>query len=73
MSRSYKKGYVGVASHSNSTMKDWKRMCNRKIRRISMDDPDEWGYEKSYKKINDRWLSPEEGKNYWDSPKARRK
>ncbi len=49
-------------------MKWWKRYCNGKIRRCMEDS-----ISKVYKKVNDPWNAPNDGKHYWDDPKGTRK
>lgn len=52
-------------------MKWWKRNCNGKIRRIPIDD--EIGNGKTYTRRVERYSAPDDGKHYWDDPKAYRK
>lgn len=68
MSRSVKQPYVSNCVISEGDMKWWKRQCNGKIRRIPIDE--DIGY---YKKHTNRWTAPDDGRHYWDDPKARRK
>lgn len=49
-------------------MAKWKTQCNRKVRKSY--DLEDGGY---YKKAICRWMAPDDGKHYWDDPKARRK
>lgn len=74
MSRSRKKNpYISNTCRGDRTgmMKDWKRECNRNIRRISLDE--EMPKNNLYKKMNNPWLAPNDGKHYWDDPKGYRK
>ena len=67
MSRSYKRPYVSLCGISRGSMKEWKKQCNGVVRRCKDEDA------KVYKKINDVWLAPDDGKSLWKDPKARRK
>lgn len=72
MSRSYKKPFGWVCGCKSRTMRFWKKKCNRRIRRASI----ELGQKSYYKKIlgNDIWLSPSDGKWYYgEDPKFKRK
>ena len=68
MSRSYRQPY---SSRGDSSMKDWKKQANQAIRRTKGEIPDG----KYYKRIEDNWTSPRDGKQQWDNtdPKLRRK
>jgi hypothetical protein len=72
MSRSRKKPYVSFVCIGRGSMKKWKAQCNDKIRHKPIDDENE-DLGKIYKKVTNRWTAPDDGKTYWDEPKARRK
>ncbi len=57
MSRSRKKQPY-LSPCSSDTMKKWKKLSNRKVRRISKDPENEMPH---VKKINDRWNAPDDG------------
>ena len=66
MSRSIKKNpYVNTACCGRKGMTNWKKDCNRTIRRKPIEDD-----LKDYKKINDLWSAPNDGKHYFDNPTA---
>lgn len=68
MSRSTKKPFIGICSSNG--MKEWKKQCNKKLRKNNLDDD----ISKTWKKINDNWNSPKDGNNvYRDNIKYRRK
>lgn len=69
MSRSKKKPYIHNCCVTSTAVKQWKKECNKKVRRMSLDED----IDKVYKKLSDPWLSPGDGKGYWDDPKGRRK
>lgn len=52
-------------------MKEWKKQCNRGMRRISEEKEIPNG--KYYKKVNDIWASPSDGKWFRGGPEWRRK
>lgn len=53
-------------------MKKWKKQCNSEIREklkdlnLSIELGD-------IKRMTNRWSAPDDGKTYWDDPKAYRK
>lgn len=69
MSRSYKKPFVTLCDAG--VMKDWKRLCNQSMRRMAKEEEIPNG--RYYKRFNDVWGSPSDGKRYWDEPRYRRK
>lgn len=70
MSRSYKKPFGPVAR--GSSMKKWRSESNRIIRRDKRYKDISDG--NAYKKINDVWGSPSDGKMYYgESPRFKRK
>ncbi len=72
MSRSRKKNpFLSFAIIPRGLVAHWKNQCNRSLRRI--DDDQEIPNGKHYRKITDPWTRPDDGKQYWDDPKARRK
>ncbi len=71
MSRSRKKPYVSIVSIGRGSMKKWKNDCNNTLRNMPIDEENDLG--KVYKKVTDRWTAPDDGRSYWDDPKARRK
>lgn len=71
MSRSTKKPYISWACHARGSMSKWKSQCNRSIRRIPVDkEIDDMSY---VRKLNERYTAPDDGHQYWDDPRARRK
>ncbi len=74
MSRSYKKPYGPVCS---GQMKKWKKESNKKLRKIPIDfdnKAQELSNGNNYKKFNDVWSSPSDGKRYYgEDPKHKRK
>lgn len=70
MSRSFKKPYMPNAG-SGKGMSSWKTECNRIIRRIPIED--EIGNMSYFKRLIERYTAPDDGRHYWDNPKARRK
>jgi len=69
MSRSFKKPWGPVAGAARGTQKKWKRQCNGLIRRA--EEHDNYSF---YKKVNDPWGSPIDGKRYYgEDPKWKRK
>jgi len=70
MSRSYKKPFGTIAKTQVGEMKKWKKESNRSCRR--KDDLYDGSF---YKKINDIWNSPSDGKTYSgnENPKYKRK
>lgn len=69
MSRSRRKNPITtVACCRTSEMKEWKKACNRAMRRnINIDD--DIGNNSAYKKIYDIWNSPSDGKMRHDNKK----
>lgn len=70
MSRSRKKPYISIVCIGRGSMKKWKKQCNDTIRTQSI-DPEKEIF--SPKKMICRWSAPDDGRSYWDDPKARRK
>lgn len=68
MSRSYKKPILWACVTRAGQMKDWKRQCNHRVRR-----EDDLGDGRYYKKLNNPWASPADGKVKLDDPKYTRK
>lgn len=67
MSRSYRKPYGPVAR--GASMKEWRRQAAKSVR-----NSDDVANGSSYKKLEDVWGSPSDGKCYYgNDPKARRK
>lgn len=62
MSRSTKKAWRSVCNLQTSEMKKWKRNCNQLMRRIPFDE--EMPKFNQYKKLNDVWNSPSDGKMF---------
>lgn len=72
MSRSKKKfPIIGIACHMKGSMKKWKKQCNGRIRQIAIDE--ELGGKSFVRKVNERWSAPDDGKRWWDDPRALRK
>lgn len=72
MSRSFKKRNIGwLCCVNHGDMKKWKKECNRVIRRTPLDK--EIGDGGAFKKINNPWDSPADGKRHFDDPKFLRK
>lgn len=69
MSRSRKKPFGSICCVSRRAMKDWRTQNNRTMRRNEDDLPDG----NHYKRINDVWNSPSDGKCRYDDPKSTRK
>lgn len=73
MSRSHRKNpYGNVCQSDNGAMKEWKKQSNRKLRRLAIDDNSPNG--NHYRRINDIWSSPSDGKTYigdWDKWKRK--
>lgn len=68
MSRSYKKNPAGSVCHCTAgVMKQWKVKANRKLRRLDVDIPNGRGY----RKIEDVWGSPSDGKTWFEDDKKR--
>jgi hypothetical protein len=68
MSRSRRKNPIRtVCGCTPHEMKNWKKSCNRRMRRnISVEE--DIGNGSTYKKINDIWDSPSDGKYRMDDP-----
>lgn len=66
MSRSYKKPFGTVCELRSGQMKDWKKKSNKEFRRS---DPEELISGSYYKKRNDVWLSPSDGKCFYGEDK----
>ena len=74
MSRSYRKAVDGkclrtVCNCNAGVMKYWKKLSNGKVRRTQ----GEIGNGVTYKRMNDVWMSPSDGKMWVDDPKYKRK
>ena len=68
MSRSYNKNPGGPVCQSDAgVMKQWKVKANRKLRRLDVEIPNG----KSYRKIEDVWGSPSDGKTWFEDDKKR--
>jgi hypothetical protein len=53
-------------------MKKWKKQCNSQLREyLKNTDVDFSGH--NCKKFINRWTAPDDGRSYWDTPKAYRK
>jgi len=75
MTRSRKKNpYVSntCCGDNAGAMKQWKKNCNRTVRRNDKnnDVPSQPSY---YKKLNNAWSAPTDGKHLWNDPKGYRK
>lgn len=64
MSRSVRAPYVGTCGTRRGAMKKWKRQNNRRVRRV-LEVPSG----KYYKKINEMWDAPDDGKSCWQEEK----
>lgn len=74
MSRSYKQNpYINTCGAKAGTMKFWKKTNERILRKEESPEKSDLPSGSYYKKINDAWCAPNDGKHYWDNPKAYRK
>jgi hypothetical protein len=60
-----------MGAETPGLMKTWKQMWNQSIRRKPITE--DIGDNKYYKKMNDIWDSPLDGKGYYNDPRIRRK
>lgn len=75
MSRSRKKKpYVSITCCGDSAgrMKEWKKQCNSEFR-SKVKGSEERHPLTAHKRYIDRCTAPNDGKQYWDDPKAYRK
>lgn len=72
MSRSFKKHpVISIACCVNGRgMKKAKSRANRKVRRANIDMPSKGNY---FRRLDERYMWPDDGKQWWDNPKAYRK
>lgn len=72
MSRSRKKVPIGGVCHAKSgIMKWWKTNCNKKVRKINIEE--EIGNKAYVRKMVNPWSSPKDGKTYYHHKEAYRK
>ena len=73
MSRSSKKNpYISTACHSRGSMKKWKRQCNARYREYLKNEEEPPSLNHNRKFVS-RWAAPDDGKYFWENPKAYRK
>ena len=74
MSRSRKKNpIVSIACCGKGAgMRSAKQKANRRLRRL-LNQTSDTEYAKKFKQFEERWSWPDDGKQWWEHPKAYRK